>query len=325
MPGAKNVPDSAEPAVTDRRQICMKTSSFPYLSSSRDRLSAASALAVAALLLVTTSTVAANASQRTAQANDSSCWTSEPGVVGVIDHPTDPAAIVLRMTTGGGFVPVEIAFMETPVFTLYGNNVAIFRPASVTNDITDPLAPYFCAQLRPDEVDELLAFALDQGGLRTADELYADPFIADAPNTLFTFDADGVSNEIMVQALGFNPDAPDAEAREQFEALADLLTDYEPEVDAAEPYQVELYRGLLSDVWTENPATPLSWPWDDLSPDDFIGEGFDSTYLLPDQVAQVAVVPSGGQGFILLLLPDGTLRSLTVSPLLPDQVADIDA
>ena len=152
---------------------------------------------------------AADAAQRTAQASDLPCWTNEPGVVGTIDHPIDPAAIVLRMFTGGGFVPVEIAFMENPAFTLYGNNVAIFRPATSSDDITDPQAPYLCAQLAPEQVDDLLAFALEDGGLATAGELYPDPFIVDTPNTVFTIDADGVSKETTVQALGFNPDAPD--------------------------------------------------------------------------------------------------------------------
>jgi len=32
-------------------------------------------------------------------------------------------------------------------------------------------------------------------------------------------------------------------------------------------------------------------------------------------------VPSGGQGFIVLELPDGSQRSFAVKPLLPDAVA----
>ena len=75
---------------------------------------------------------------------DSSCWTSEPGVVGTIDHPVEPTAIVLRMSVGGGFVPAEIAFIESPTFTLYGNNVAIFGPAGQSSDLTDPLPAFAC-------------------------------------------------------------------------------------------------------------------------------------------------------------------------------------
>lgn len=279
---------------------------------------------MAALLLATLPTAAADASQRTAQATDLPCWTNEPGVVGTIDHPTDPAAVVLRMFTGGGFVPVEIAFMENPVFTLYGNNVAIFRPTTSSDDITDPLAPYLCAQLAPEQVDELLAFALEDGGLATAGELYPDPFIVDTPNTVFTIDADSVSKAITVQALGFNPDAPDPEAREQFATLAGLLTDFEPQVEASETYEVQLYRGLLGETWTETPAAPMPWPWDDLAAEDFTGDGYAVAYLTPEQVAQVAAVPNGGQGFITLELPDGTIGSLTVSPVLPDPAVASD-
>ncbi len=275
------------------------------------------ALAAAALLLTTSVTTAAAGSEPA----DDACWTTEPGVVGGIDHPTDPEAIVLRMFTGGGFVPVEIAFLENPVFTLFGNNVAIYRPSAESNDITAALPPYECSRLSPEQVDELLAFALDVGGLRDAADLYADPFITDTPNTVFSIDAEGVAKEVVVQALGFNPDAPDQEARAQFQTLAELLMDFAPKVTSSTLYEVPLYQGLLTDIWTGSPAAAIPWPWADLAPGDFTGEGFAVTTLTPAQAAQVVPVPSGGQGFIVLELPDGSQRSFATKPLLPDAIA----
>ncbi len=297
--------------------VSMNSHRTPRHPLSLDRYESAFALAGAALLLTASVATAAAGSQPA----DDACWTTEQGVVGSIDHPTDPEAIVLRMFTGGGFVPVEIAFLESPAFTLYGNNVAVFRPSAESTDITDALPPYECSRLSPEQVDQLLTFALDDGGLRDAADLYADPFIADTPNTVFTIDAEGVAKDVVVQALGFNPDAPDQEARAQFQTLAELLTDFAPEVTSSTAYEVPLYQGLLTDIWTGSPAAAIPWPWADLAPEDFTGEGFAVATLTPAQAAQAVPVPSGGQGFIVLELPDGSQRSFAVKPLLPDAVA----
>ena len=145
----------------------MNTSHTLRAPLSRGRFEPALALAGAVVLVAASATLAAERSP----APESSCWTSEPGSTGAIDHPTDPRSIVLRMFIGGGFVPAEIAFLESPVFTLYGNNVAIFRPAGEQQDLADPLPPYQCSRLTPEQVDELLAYALDEAGLRDAADL----------------------------------------------------------------------------------------------------------------------------------------------------------
>ncbi len=251
-----------------------------------------------------------------------SCWTSEPGALGSIDHPTGALDIVLRMQVGGGFVPIEIAFLESPTFTLYGNNVAIFRPATDAGDLTDPVPPYACSVLSPQQVDHLLTFALDEGGLRDADERYANPFIVDTPNTAFTVDADGVDKVVVVEALGFDEQAPDPEARARFGALAAALSDFGSQVEASTPYDVPLYRAMLTEPWIEEPGEPAPWPWDE-QPGDLFGDGLDViATLTPEQVAQVTSVPNGGQGYILLETPDGTLVSLAIRPLLPDEIAN---
>lgn len=282
---------------------------------SMTRTASAIALAAAGLIVSVAPALGQDASTE-------ACWTTEPGAVGSIDHPTDPEAIVLRMFTGGGFVPREIAFMESPAFTLYGNDVAIFRPAVESQDLFDPLPPYLCARLTTDQVDELLAAALDEAGLRDADELYANPNIVDVPSTTFTIDADGVAKSVTVQALGFDPQAPDPEARARFSALSDLLSDFESQVDASAEYDVPLYEAMLGEVWGEPAAEPIAWPWADVPPDAFVADDAWGSIvtLAPDQVAEVTEIPSGGQGFIVVELPDGTLGSLTIRPLLPDEV-----
>jgi hypothetical protein len=277
---------------------------------------AAIALAGAATILSASATLADDASPV-----PGACWTQAPGELGSVAHPTDPEAIVLRMSVGGGFVPLEVAFLESPTFTLYGNNVAVFRPSVAQDPITDPLPPYQCVELTPEQVDRLLTDALEAGGLRQASDLYPDPYIADTPNTVFTIDADGVDKTITIQALGFDPQAPDPEARARFEALADQLSRFSEVATGTTEFHVPRYRALLSDVWIDAPADAVAWPWDGVTPADFSGDGLAVTSLTPEQVAMVVPVPSGGQGYIVLELPDGTQQSLAIRPLLPDEVA----
>src|SRR4051794_32118420 len=46
---------------------------------------------------------------------------------GAIEHPTGPTDIVLRVNTGGGFVPLEFNLKALPSYTLYGDGTVI-RP-----------------------------------------------------------------------------------------------------------------------------------------------------------------------------------------------------
>ncbi len=296
----------------------MKTTPSPY-----HPLSTAVRVATATGLLAMATLAGATAGPVAALEEESSCWTTEPGVVGTIDHPVEPTAIVLRMSVGGGFVPTEIRFIESPTFTLYGNNVAIFRPAGQSSDLTDALPPFTCSHLSTEQVDELLAYALDEGGLRDARALYANPFIVDTPNTIFTIDADGLDKSVVVEALGFDDQAPNPKARARFEALAGHLADFGAQVETSQVYEVPLYRASLNEPWIEDPGTPLPWPWPE-SPTELFGDDLSGqATLTPDQVAEVTTVPNGGQGYIALETPSGDMMSLAVRPLLPDELADL--
>jgi hypothetical protein len=253
-----------------------------------------------------------------------------PGEVGQIDHPTDPKAVVLRMETCCGFVPVEISLTEAPEFTLYGDNTVVFRPQPPAGEAFDPSAPrpaFVKATMTPAQVDALLSFALSQGGLQSAVELYANPLIADAPSTIFTVNAGGVDKVVTIQALGFDDSGPDAAIRAQFAQLADLLDSFEEQVaagnvESAEPYQPERYRAILMDFFEAQPADSVAWPWDDLTIDDFQGAqggGFWYAGLTPEQASAVTEIPSGGIAGIAVEAPDGTPYFLAIRPLLPDE------
>ena len=69
-----------------------------------------------------------------------------------IDHPTGATDVVLRMEEGGGFVPIDFAASQAPVFTLYGDGQIVFQPLVETfpepdaNGITKQI-PWRTAQL----------------------------------------------------------------------------------------------------------------------------------------------------------------------------------
>jgi hypothetical protein len=255
------------------------------------------------------------------QSAPGACFTEQPGTLGTVDHPTEPDAVVLRMAVGGGFVPYEIAFLQAnPTFTLYGNDVAIFQPtASPDAAFTDSWPAYLCAQLTPEQVDELLSFALDDGGLADARDEYLNPNIVDVPTTTFTIDAAGVDKVVAVHALGFDM-APqeDFDARVRFGALANLLTSFE--AIGALPYEVPAYAALLTSGGAE--SSTVAWPWPELSVgDDFQGDD-DARVgtLTPEQLAAVTTVPNGGQVLIPVIGPKGAYWNLSVRPFLPDTV-----
>jgi hypothetical protein len=274
-------------------------------------------IGLAAALLVPLPAAAQSASPSSAP----ECYSLQPGTVGTVDHPTDPSAIVLRMFQGGGFVPAAIGFIETPRFTLYGNDVAIFQgPGPTDAGISDPRPPFQCLQLTPDQVDELLTFALGKGGLADAATDYPNPNITDVPTTTFTIDADGASKTVSVYALGFEmaPKGQKAD-RARFEALAALLGDFGATVDGEQPYQVPAYAAMLEEDNVEIDDQATAWPWTDLAPADFtLGGPSSAVVLTPEQMAMVTSVPNGGQAFIPVTSPQGAALRLSIRPFLPD-------
>lgn len=253
-----------------------------------------------------------------------------PGVVGSLDHPTGCTDIVLQMTSSGGMM-LELNLVDTPMFTLYGDNTVIFRPQPADGAFPgpgQPMPPLVRAVMSPEQVDALLTFALGPGGLADAAELYINPLIADAPTTVFTIDAAGVSKQVAIQALGFDDQtSPDAEARARFFELYDLLDSFEEQVQAgnvesADLFQPAAYRGMLIEVWEGATDPIVAWPWDDVTLDDFVWPQDNiARYaeLTPEQVAAVTPVPSGGVFTIRLEAPDGSDWYFLVRPLLPGE------
>jgi hypothetical protein len=251
--------------------------------------------------------------------------------VGPIDHPIGATELVLRMESGGGFVPMGFLVSQGPQFSLYGDGTVIYQQADTRNG--DPfggqaLLPYLVGHLDEAAVQDLLDFALNQGALAAAGEFYPARNVADAPDTIFTVNSDGQSKRVSVGALGMeDPSDPDMAIRQRFSQLAEALGSFEErgqngELGDIKPYDAEKYRVVLLETFGEPAAQPQAWPWDDVSPDDFVAlaeSGWQEAVLDREHVALLLELPTGGHAGIWVSAPNGTVVQLGIRPLLPDE------
>jgi hypothetical protein len=241
----------------------------------------------------------------------------------------DSTKVILRMSVGGGFVPMSVAMLEMPTFTLYADGTAIFRPS--TGGTFDAPAALVQAQLSDEQVAALLAYAAGPGGLAAAAERYDDMFVSDAPTTVFTIDTPELTKTVSAYALGIeNPTGgADAEILAQLDALADTLGAFETQVDAGNVESAALYEPLsylatLAPDYEGNTATPEVWPWDIAIPSFPADGSFPQLVLTPEQVAQVTTVPSGGVGDLYFIGPADERVLVSIRPLLPDEPMPVD-
>jgi hypothetical protein len=249
---------------------------------------------------------------------------------GALSHPAGATDLILRYEQGGGFVAPGFLATEGPTFSLYGDGTAIFRNPRDANPVPDSTAspiirgvPYQVAHLSEAQVQTLLAFALDPGGLRTADVHYERP-IADAPTTVFTIDAGGIKKAVSINGLGIDAaSGKDAQILTKLTELATKLQGYGSEVSNEQPWSPDRYRGLLGgDAFN----SPMPWPWPNIKPTDFVQPTgptiirFPARTMTPAEVARLAItgVEGGLQG-VSLLAPDGKVYSFRLRPLLPDE------
>jgi hypothetical protein len=260
--------------------------------------------------------------------------TAAPSVhsVGAIDHKTGPADIVLRYDEGGGFVNPAFLASQVPPFTLYGDGTVIFRnqtlaPPEAEGSVS-PSNPMRTTKLTEDQIQELLLFALGEGGLGVARANYENAMVADASTAVFTVHAGGVDKTVSVYALGMDTQGGvDAPARAAFQKLRDRLTDFDQGGSIKTAiYEPKSFRGVLFDAAGIQAPDVRTWPWKDLKVSDFAldadpnGLQFPHRTLDASQVGALDVkdVRGGFQG-LPLAGTDGKLYTLSLRPLLPDE------
>jgi hypothetical protein len=261
--------------------------------------------------------------------------TSEPSTTGAIEHKTGSTDVVLRIETGGGFVPIDFLATQAPTFTLFGDGVVVFQPKVEqfpqpdADGIVKGIA-WRTAKLDEDQIQELLEFALGPGGLGGARESYVDNGIADAPNTIFTVHAGGIDKTVVVNALSeeARPGA-DAAARASFWKLATRLNDFdEGGRISTDVYAPDRYRGVLFEREPQPGVSPRAWPWASIpfaefkpGPEDGSGPTtFPHRTLTGTDAGELGIagIEGGVQG-LAIKGGDGKVYSLVLRTLLADE------
>ena len=250
-----------------------------------------------------------------------------------ITHPTGPREIILRLDEAGGFVPVEWMAAHVPYFTLYGDGRVVFvSTSSIVEPSPDGVmtgSPLRTATLSEAQIQDLLLFALADGGLAAARAEYQNPFVADAPTAVFEIHADGDSKTVSVVALGMDGEpGPDTAIKAAFMKLADLLRDFDKGGTlGSAPYEPTAYRGVLMDASGAQGVRIREWPWPAIDLEEFTLPADPNTLqlrtrlLTPAEVGAIGVAGSaaGIVGGAYFRAPDQKLYSLALRPLLPDE------
>jgi hypothetical protein len=251
-----------------------------------------------------------------------------------IDHPTGADELVLRVETGGGFVPVEYNLRAVPGLSLYGDGRLIVE-GPVPEIYPGRAMPNLRVTRLSEEAVQAMLRAAERAGLLGKDANYGFPCVTDLPTTTFTVVADGATHTVSAYALGFEADGagdcPDVDEG----ARADLLAFWnelgdparwlpEGSVGATEEYAptamrvyVQPYRGD-----PELEQVPVPWPLEGSlaafgEPDPNLADlrcgvvaGADLQMLLPDALAANELTP---------WISDGEDHGLIFRPLLPDE------
>lgn len=250
----------------------------------------------------------------------------------VVDHATGATDVVLRYDLGPGFVMAGFAATMVPPFTLYGDGTVIYRdpaleipPAQGSAFVMNPMR---IARLSEAQVQELLIFALGEGGLAAARADYQNVMVADAGTAIFTIRAGGIEKTVSVYALGLDTQGgADAPARAAFLKLAERLTSLDKGgAVSSGVYVPATYRAVLLEAPGIVAPDVRTWPWDDVAIADFKPSadpnGLQFPYL--DMTAQqldlleVTDYEGGYQGLVITG-PDGLPYTLNVRPLLPEE------
>jgi hypothetical protein len=239
--------------------------------------------------------------------------------------------LVLRYESGGGFVAPGFLATEAPAFSLYGDGTAIFRnphdAPPVPDSTASPLVrgvPFQVVHLNDDQVQALLAYAIDTAGLGVAATRYDRP-IADAPTTVFTIHTAMVDKAVSVNGLGIDVGgSADAPMLARLTALASKLQGFGSAVPGEVPWSPDRYRGILTE--DASSTTPASWPWTTISPRDFVQQaGPDAPPFPIRTMTRADVSPLGIAGLegglqgLVLESPTGQVFSFRLRPLLPDE------
>jgi len=151
----------------------------------------------------------------------------DPGDGG-IDHGTARDQVLVRVSFEGGFTPIEWTYTNFPTFSLYGDGTLVLPGAQIELYPGPALPAISSRQVEEPGIQAILAEALDAIADVPAnlDDL-GFMGIADAPTTVISVTADGVSRTIRAYALSELTERPDGMPEEEYRArlrLQQLVT-----------------------------------------------------------------------------------------------------
>ena len=233
--------------------------------------------------------------------------------------------ITLEMVIGCGICGEESWLYGAPVFRLYADGLAVYRSEG-NNRAT---APYRFVQLDESDLEALIRYALDDGGLRGAEPIYRGD-ADDAPITTFALHAswleDGADVDVSVEPIygdgttdTHGDPLTDLPRRQQLAEFEDVLSNFQDWVEnrglVSTQYEPEVYLAAIGDAFPGTGGIP--WPSEQPAPDAFApGGGLMLARITPEQAAQAGSAPGGG--FVRELnLGDGRIGTLLIRPVLP--------
>jgi hypothetical protein len=192
-----------------------------------------------------------------------------------VEYPTGASDLVLRVSYEGGFVPIEWNLTQIPMFSLYGDGRIVLPGAQIEIYPGPALPAISTRRVTEAGMQEILREALKAGIDTTTGKLSdtGSVYIADAPTTVITLNAEGRSNEVRVYALGELPEQPQGMSTEeweirqklsQFVTKIGLLDQWLPEgsIGPEESYAPRGSR-IYVGAHTQDPDLPqpeVSWP-----------------------------------------------------------------
>lgn len=212
------------------------------------------------------------------EGSDNGGGTTSPAE-GSITHPTGENEVVLRVSTGGGYVPVEYNLTQLPKFTLYGDGTVIVT-GPVIKAYSGPALPNLQTATISEEAVQAILSAARKAGLFANGVDYGEPQVTDLGTTTITVNAGRTTYQTDIYALGAESEAGGL-ARKQKQAraaISDLigklldLTAFETgelqwtayEYPALAVFSRTVDSGLDPGTYGAEPNR-LEWPLGDLS------------------------------------------------------------
>lgn len=181
-------------------------------------------------------------------------------------YATGEHDVLVDITEGPGFTPVELAVDRRPTFRLYGDGTVFVTPEGTRWTGGFPVLDTY--RLNEAGIEAVLT-AAERAGLLAPPPDYGQPAVTDLGTTTVTIDLAGVRFEHAAYALGFEDgvglEAEQRDAREQLSGFVSHVTglaETQPDLLAAPPtaYEPQALDVYAWELQGDAAGPPLEWP-----------------------------------------------------------------